>query len=63
MGIRWLAIEAKCFDLVVEQSGVFFKCTITETGRGFLFSIFMGWQSARWLSFVVHSLSDGRWSG
>lgn len=61
MRIHRIAIETKTFDLVVEQSGEFFKCTISETGRGFLFFIILGWSFARWLSAAVLTLGVGRW--
>lgn len=63
MGIRRLAIEAKTFDLVVEQSVDLFRCVITESGRGFLFSIILGRESAVWLSSTVNALGEGRWRG
>lgn len=47
MGIRRLAIEAKTFVIVVKKEADLFRCTITETGIGFLFSILLGWESAR----------------
>lgn len=34
MGIRRLAIEAKSFEVIVEQSANFFICSIFEMGRG-----------------------------
>lgn len=61
MGFWRSVIEAKTFDIVVEKAAGVFKCSITEAGRGFFFSIFMGWEAASWLSNVLHAVRVGNW--
>lgn len=61
MGIRRLAIEAKTFDIVVEKALDSFFYSITKAGRGFLFSILLGWESAKWLCDLMFALRVGKW--
>lgn len=60
-GSRKVSIEAKRFDIQVEQSGDHFKLSIVESSRRCTFSICLGRQATRWLSFVIKEIVVGRW--
>ena len=63
MGTRRLAIEAKTFDISLEQSGSFFQLSILESRRGFLVKILLGREAALWLTSTMRELNEGRWNG
>lgn len=43
-GKRFVQIEMKAFEFVVEKGGVVFTLRIVERGIGFMRMIMMGWQ-------------------
>ena len=48
-GVKLIAIEAKCFDLILEDGGKPFFFKIKERGRGFIKSLLLGRDASYWL--------------
>lgn len=47
--VKRIAIEAKCFDLILDNEGSFFRLQVIERGRGFLNSLLLGRDASFWL--------------
>ena len=48
-GARLLAIEAKCFDLLLDDKGKFFQLQIIEREKGFIKSLILDRNASFWL--------------
>ena len=48
-GARLLAIEAKCYDLLLDDEGKFFQLQIIKRGKGFIKSLILDRNASFWL--------------